>query len=533
MERPLFEPQDLSRVSLILAVLVLSQLALRFLVVVVIAKKFGTSELADVIFIAQFIPINLFLQNRKALMLSFVPVYTEYIVQADEEEVWQFTSQFTNLVVIAGLAVTAAYVLAAPLLMGLMTVGFPPEQRELTTRFTQLLAPAMFLFIVFSLEESLLYSFRHYTTTSWTILFGGLGGLLGVLLLTDRLGVFGYGYGSLAGYLLQVALPLTLFWKYRQRFSFSLNLRDPGLRKIYKLLTPVYLFSVLMALIHLASRTLATTLGPGRVSAFQYCVTLAGIVPLILTGSVLAPLFPIIAEKVVRKEMEDLKDLLRRGTQVLFFAVAPIIAVLVVLRVPVIRFFFERGEFTPEDTRLTADTFVFLAPFMLAMTLSQFYSQIVVTLGLINSVVKSAVVLVVANVLLCLLTMPFLDVGGIALSMTLVLFIQALIFLWLIRQRAGPMGFRRLVRPTLKVLAACLVCSAPTFYFCRQLEVAMDVSRLSFRVLALALEGGLFFLLFAGCVRVFRMQEAGMFLELLKTRKKGKGPGEALPAMGA
>ncbi|MBM3303164.1 MAG: hypothetical protein FJY85_24865, partial [Deltaproteobacteria bacterium] len=125
MERPLFQPQDLSRVSPLLAVLVLSQMALRFLVVVVIAKKFGMSEMADVIFIAQFIPINLFLQNRKALMLSFVPVYTEYIVKADDDEVWKFTSQFTNLVVLVGLGVTVAYVLAAPFLMGLMTIGFP------------------------------------------------------------------------------------------------------------------------------------------------------------------------------------------------------------------------------------------------------------------------------------------------------------------------------------------------------------------------------------------------------------------------
>ena len=82
MGTQLFEPQDLARASPLLAVFILCQMILRFLLVVVIAKEFGMGNTADVLFIAQFIPISAFLQNRRALMLAFVPVYTEYIAKA-------------------------------------------------------------------------------------------------------------------------------------------------------------------------------------------------------------------------------------------------------------------------------------------------------------------------------------------------------------------------------------------------------------------------------------------------------------------
>jgi putative peptidoglycan lipid II flippase len=354
MEKPLFRPQELSRVSPLLGLFSLSLVVLRFLTIVVIADKFGLTERADVLFIAQLIPIALFMQNRKAIMLSFVPVYTDYMVNEDEKTLWHFTSQFTNLALLAGGLITLLYIAAAPWLMRLLTLGFPPAEQDLTIRFTQLLAPAMFLFMIFSVEESLLYSHKRYTTTSWPLLLGGVGGLLGIFLLTDRYGVFGYGYGILAGTFLQILIPLTLFWKYRKKFTLSLNFRDPGLIRVYKLLVPVYVLSLLVGLMHITNRTLATTLGQGCVSVFQYAGTLTWILPILLTNTIMAPLFPTIAQMVVRKEIDSLIDMVRKGTQVLVFAVTPVVIAMILLRVPIIRLLFQRGEFSAGDTLETA-----------------------------------------------------------------------------------------------------------------------------------------------------------------------------------
>jgi len=532
MEKPLFKQQTLSRVSFYLAIFTLTLLVLRFFIIVEIADKFGAGEIADVLFFAQLIPVSLFLQNRKALFLSVVPVYTEYVVKGDEKEIWNFISQFSNFIVLVSCCFMVLYFLGAPYLMRILTPGFTPDQHELTIRFTRLLCPAMLFFMIFAVQESLLYCHKHYTTTSWANLFGGVGGLLGVVFLTDRYGLFGYGYGSLAGYLLQIIIPMSLFWAFRKHYVFSLDLKHPGLVKVYNLLLPVYLFTAVLALIHITNRTLATTLGPGRVSAYQYCSTLTWLLPIVITNSILAPLFPTMSEKAIRNDIEGLKELMCKATQVLFFAVAPVVFVLIILRGPIIQFIFERGKFTPEDTAMTAYALLFYAPFILAMSLNFLYSQMIINLKLLKTAAKLGLILVGLNLAYCFVLMKRFDVGGITLATTITFFIQTVVSILLIRHRIGAIGMGRLIKPGIKVLCACVLSAIFTYYLYLYIEEAFDVSRFFLRLLSLVIEGSAFFLLYGLFVWLFRMEEVAILRELLMRTKGERKESTSMPLMG-
>lgn len=532
MATSLFKEQDLSRVSFLLAICAIGVLLARFLTVVVVAEKFGMSGIADIIFIAQLIPINVFLQNRKVVLISFVPVYMGYKIEGDEQKLWHLMSQFTNLFFRFGFIVSLLYLLGAPYLMRPLTIGFASEHRELTIHLTQILAPIILFLLIFSVEESLLYSNKHFTTSNWTMLLGSLGGLLGLLFLTDRYGVFGYGYGLLAGYSLQVAIPLFLFWKYRKEFSLALDLKDPGLRKVYKLMWPVYSFGLLMVMIHVVSRALAATLGPGRVSAFQYSGILTWTLPILLANSILVPLFPSISEKVAKKEVESLKEMLCRGTEILVFSVTPIVISIILLRVPIVRLLFERGEFTAEDTRLTAYTLAFFAPLILAMVLSMLYMEVVVSMGLVHSAGKWTVLVVPVNFLLASTLMRVLDVGGIALAFSLGLFVQTGIGGFFIWQHIGAIGLSRLVGPSIKILIGCAFCAVPTYYFSQFMELTFDMSHVGFRFIGVASGGAAFFLLYACFSLIFCRKELRSLYELTSKRKEGKGGEMKMPVMG-
>jgi len=527
----LFKPQDLAKVSYALVVFVVGFMVLRLWIIIEIAKRFGASEVADVLFIALLIPVNLFLQNRKAILLGFVPVYTEYILYADEEKFWHFTSQFANLLVLAGLAFTLFYFLSVPYWMPLLTIGFAPEQREMTIQLTRLLCPAMFLFMLFAAQEGLLYSHRHFTTSNLAVLFGGVGGLLGLVFLGERYGIFGYGYGSLLGFLAQVAIPSLLFWKYRTRFSFCLNFRDPGLVKFYRLLVPVYLVSIFIALIQIASRALAATLGPGNVSALQYSGTLTWILPFVLTNSILGPLFPMISETAVRQDWERLKDMVRKGTRVLVFSVTPVVVALILVRVPVIELLFQRGEFTEGDTALTAYTLLFFAPFILTMTLSLFYTQVIVNLKLIHLAAKLTMLLFLLNLAFSLILMRPLGVGGIALSSSLTFLLQTLVAVGLIRHRIGRLGLGVLAKSGLRVLIACGLAAVPTHFFIQYVERSFDMTRLTYRLFGLSLEGLAFFLFYGCLVWIFASEDAKYFYEVVRTKREKKRSGSPVPTI--
>ncbi|MEW6443434.1 MAG: lipid II flippase MurJ [bacterium] len=520
--KALFRQQDLARVSSILAVIAIAYLLLRFLIVVAIADRFGTGEFADILFVAQLIPVTLFMQNRRALFLSFVPVYMERVVHGDEDDLWRFASQFTNLVLLVTGAFTVLYYVSAPWLMRIVAVGFTAAQQEQTVHLTRLFSPVILLFMVYGIEESILYSHKHFTTSNLAGLCVGAGGLLGVVWLTERHGLSGYAYGSLAGYLLQALIPFSLFWKYRRHFSFSLDLRSPGLVQVYKLLGPIYVLSGALGLFHVINRALATTLGPGRVSAFQYCTTLTWLLPILMANAILAPLFPLIAERTVRRDLDGLKKILREGSQVLVFAVLPVVAATILLRVPIVRLLFQRGEFSPADTALTARTLLFYAPFILAMTLNLLSSQVMINLKLVGPAARLSGAGVLINLVLCLLFMRFFDVGGIALATTISFYAMTWISIVFIQREIGSAGFGRLVKPSLKVLLVCSLAAVPTGSLLKLLEASWDHTRLGIQALALALEGGTFLAGFVLLAWALRLEEIPLLLGMLRSRERVK-----------
>jgi putative peptidoglycan lipid II flippase len=287
-----------------------------------------------------------------------------------------------------------------------------------------------------------------------------------------------------------------------------------------------------MVAIHVVSRGLAATLGPGRVSAFQYSGILTWTLPILLANSILVPLFPSISEKVVKKEMEGLKEMLRQGTETLVFCVTPVVISIIVLRVPIVRLLFERGEFTSEDTALTAYTLAFFAPLILTMVLSMLCMEAVVSLGLVNAAGKWTVLVVPVYFLLASTFMRFLDVGGIALAFSLGLFVQTGIGVWFIRRSIGAIGLGRLLGPSIKVFIGCAFCAVPTYCVSQFMEGAFDMSQPGFQFIGVGLGGVAFFLLYACFSLIFCRKELGSLLELTRKRAERKSGEMTIPVMG-
>jgi putative peptidoglycan lipid II flippase len=246
----------------------------------------------------------------------------------------------------------------------------------------------------------------------------------------------------------------------------------------------------------------------------------------------LAPLFPVISERTVRNDMEGLKKILRDGSQVLFFAVTPVVTAVLLLRVPIVQLLFQRGEFSPEDTAMTAGTLLFYSPFILAMTLNLLSSQVMINLKLAAAAAKLSGLGVLLNLVLCLLFMRFFDVGGIALATTLAFYLMTWISVVLIERKIGSLGLGRLLKPGLKVVLACCLAAIPAYFSMEYLETSWDVSRLSVRMLALLVEGGSFFGSFALLAGLFRMEEISMLLGLIKTKGQTKKLELSVPAIG-
>jgi putative peptidoglycan lipid II flippase len=110
------------------------------------------------------------------------------------------------------------------------------------------------------------------------------------------------------------------------------------------------------------TRIFATHAGPGMAAAFDYCIRCVNVVIAYLVYPVATTLVPEIARLRGTNETPKAYSLIDRGVVLMAIAAAISCAAGVLLRTPMIAVLFERGNFTPESTRLVSGVFLGFVP---------------------------------------------------------------------------------------------------------------------------------------------------------------------------
>ena len=145
------------------------------------------------------------------------------------------------------------------------------------------------------------------------------------------------------------------------------------------------------------------------------------------------------------------RDGVRRGIEAALYIGLPASAGLVLVSLDATKVLFERGRFTPFDTRLVAMSVAIYAAAIWAFSVQQilnraYYALQETRVPLVWAGVNLAINLAVELPLIWLLPRPWGEVGlavGTLISFT----IQAIVMTWLLSRRVGGLGLRQSVRP--------------------------------------------------------------------------------------
>src|SRR6187431_2863681 len=169
-----------------------------------------------------------------ALQPAFIPVFTEPLEQKNYREAFRLASTLLLLVTLVLGAITAIFVLAAPLIMPLFAPGFSGSILDLTVALSQVLFPILVLLGVSGIVVGILNSYDRFGAFAISPLFWNLSIIVVLVVLEpmfegrDR--IYAYAIGILIGTLIQLLIPA---WDLRNtpyRFSFSFDWRHPGVR---------------------------------------------------------------------------------------------------------------------------------------------------------------------------------------------------------------------------------------------------------------------------------------------------------------
>ncbi len=425
---------------------------------IVSAKTFGTSWQWDAFLYAFMLP-NLFrrIVGEGGLTSAFIPVYNEISAKVSKEEAFRFTSITVTFLA----CVLFVFVLAVEgLLTVLLGIGFRSPTVMLTIDLSRILFPYLWFISLYAIGMGVLNSHRHFFAPS-------LGGpILDIVWIVGVLWVPAWAIGDyverirwlsyaiLFGGLLHVAVEVPPLLKIGFRFRWIWDMSYEWLQKVWKLLLPVTLSFAVVQINITVDMTLGMMIGPGANSSLWYGNRLMQFPLGIFALAMGTALLPMMSQQIARGEKEASKKTLSFAPRSIFFIILPSSVGLIVLREPIMRALFERGEF---DAASTARSAAVLLGYTVG--LFAFAGQKIMNSGYYaahdsKTPMKTSVISLASNIILNLILMvPFREAGlAIATSISGIIQFGQLIYYY--PKRVGEFPFREVAFSFLRILLA-------------------------------------------------------------------------------
>ena len=343
--------------GIVMAGVLLSRL-LGFLREWTVAHQIGSNSITDSYYAAFTLPDFLnYLVAAGALSVTFIPVFSRYLAEKQEDEGWY---AFSTVVTVMGLALVALVGIGevyAPQLVGAIAPGFAPEAKARAVFLTRLMLPAQIFFYLGSILTAVQYAKAQFVIPSLSGVVYNLGVISGGGLLSSRIGITGFAVGVLGGALCGNLL-LQIYGAHRAgaRFTPNLDIRHPGFRWFIRLSIPIMLALSLSATDDWIIRWFGSYLVPASITWLTLAKSLMR-VPLGVVGmSVGVASFPFMAHLYSEGRLDDLSRTLNATMKGLLLLLVPISALTIAQSTPLVYFVFSHTRLHGPDFLATSAT---------------------------------------------------------------------------------------------------------------------------------------------------------------------------------
>lgn len=456
-----------------------------------------------------------------ALQPAFVPIFTEQLERKNYREAFRLASTLLLLATLVLGAVTALFVLVAPVLMPLFAPGFEGELLDLTVTLSQVLFPILILLGISGVVVGVLNSYDRFGAFAISPLFWNLTIILLVVFLApmfegqDR--IYAYAIGILAGTLVQLLIPA---WDLRNtpfKFELSFEWRNPDVRRVLLLMLPVTISLGLINFNLLINSLFGTLISEEAPAAIDKAFRIYQLPQGIFSVAIATVLFPTLARFATRGDHDSLRATMANGMRQILFVLVPAAAAILVLSEPMIRLVYERGEFTPEQTDLVATAlfwFAFSLPtngLFLLLTRTFFSLQ----RPWVPTAIAAANLAVTA---LAALGLYHLGVGGIVASTAIATAVSVVLQVVILRRILDGLELGRLLETATRITIAAVALAAVSFGVWDLLDSALGRG-LGGQIVSLGAGLGLGGLVYLGAAKLLRIAELDQILRLLPGRR--------------
>lgn len=270
-----------------------------------LAFRFGAgSELA--VYAAAFrIPdlVYVFLVSG-GLALVFLPIFSE-IFSRNETEAWEKANYIFNVFSVFLICLSILLFIFSPLLIKILLPGFSVETQRLALGLTRLLFLSPIFLGMSNIFSGVLQYFNKFIIFAIAPVIYNLSIILGILLLSPKLGIFGVGLGVILGAILYF---LSQFLGARRcgfRWQPLFNFKDKVINNTISLMIPRTAALLLQQLNLWAITIVASFIGGSALAIFYYANNLQGFFANFIGVSLATAAFPLLSKAVAQKDKQE------------------------------------------------------------------------------------------------------------------------------------------------------------------------------------------------------------------------------------
>jgi putative peptidoglycan lipid II flippase len=433
------------------------------------AKILGAGIASDAFYVAFRIPNMLReLMAEGSISAGFIPVFTEYLTKRSREEAASlaraaFTLLFFILTIIVGIGI-----FFTPQILHIIAPGFVdnPERFALTTALTRVMFPFLLFISLAALTMGILNSTHRFGPPAISSAVCNIVMILFILFPFYPKPIFSAAIGVVVGGFCQFAIQLPAVKKegFSLSFQWPIFPLHPGVIQMIKLLVPITIALSVTQINILVSTLVASTLAKGSVSYLYYAMRLIHF-PLGIFGVALATvLLPTLSKQAAKGDHAGLRQSLSFGLRFIFFIMAPAMAGLILLKVPIVHLLFEHGAFDRLATEETAQAVLYYAIGLWAFAGVRVVVPVFYSFQDTKTPVKVAVVAMILNVILSFALAIPLQHRGLALATSISAIFNFVILVVLLRKKIGRIDAKRIAYSHLKVILGTLCMTPSTLY---------------------------------------------------------------------
>ena len=456
-----------------------------------VALLLGTSPAADAFILAFRIP-NMIrrMTGEGALGASFIPVFTGYLRGRPRGEAWEFAQKmFWDMAVILAVIAALGSVFSKQVIGIFTLLGADSVHWELAIFLNRIIFPCVFFLGLAALAAAILNSFHVFgLPASTSILFNlvfivfSLGfiykPILRVAPAAYRTPALALALGILVGAALQLAMQFPALWKRGMRFRPKISFQDPGVRKVGKLMAPVFFGMGVFQINFFVDTIFATSrrMPSGSVTSLYIADRVMELVLGVYAIALSTAILPTMSHQAADGKFEDMKHTFEFAVRVVSFITIPAAVGLILLRVPITKVLFEHGKFMSESTALTAHALLYyslgLPAFAAIKLITPMYYSTHDTMTPTRVGLYSLCLHIVLNAILLFAFSRYLWNASPALASSLAAYFNFALLFYIFRGRYGAMGARGIISSVSKMAICAAVMAGACFAALRYSDFA-------------------------------------------------------------